>query len=130
MSNACRSLAGTSAAISTVAGGIAATAGDAGLLTGVTKYCTHPASLAAERIGGTKNPDVERIIAIRPDVVLANEEENREPDLTALRAAGLTPLAPPFAVRTGWTVELADPWGNVRSAPAKTTSTAKHKNQP
>jgi predicted enzyme related to lactoylglutathione lyase len=31
----------------------------------------------------------------------------------ALRAAGLTPLAPPFAVRTGWTVEVADPWGNV-----------------
>ncbi|MBV9355253.1 MAG: VOC family protein [Chloroflexi bacterium] len=31
----------------------------------------------------------------------------------ALRAAGLTPLAPPFAVRTGWTVEIADPWGNV-----------------
>ncbi len=60
-----------------------------GLLAGVTRYCTRPAGLAAERIGGTKNPDVERIIAIRPDVVLANEEENREPDLAALRAAGL-----------------------------------------
>jgi ABC-type Fe3+-hydroxamate transport system substrate-binding protein len=67
----------------------AVAASDPGLLTGVTKYCTHPGSLAAERIGGTKNPDVERIIAIRPDVVLANEEENREPDLAALRAAGL-----------------------------------------
>jgi predicted enzyme related to lactoylglutathione lyase len=31
----------------------------------------------------------------------------------ALRAAGITPLALPFAVRTGWTVEIADPWGNV-----------------
>jgi ABC-type Fe3+-hydroxamate transport system substrate-binding protein len=62
---------------------------DPGLLAGVTKYCTHPGSLAAERIGGTKNPDVDRIVAIRPDVVLANEEENREPDLSALRAAGL-----------------------------------------
>ena len=30
-----------------------------------------------------------------------------------LRAAGVVPLGPPFAVRTGWTVELADPWGNV-----------------
>jgi ABC-type Fe3+-hydroxamate transport system substrate-binding protein len=62
---------------------------DAGLLAAVTKYCTHPPGLAAERVGGTKNPDVRRIIALRPDVVLANEEENRESDLAALRAAGI-----------------------------------------
>ena len=62
---------------------------DAGLLAAATKYCTHPAWLPAERIGGTKNPDVARIIEIAPDVVLANEEENRVPDLDRLRAAGL-----------------------------------------
>jgi ABC-type Fe3+-hydroxamate transport system substrate-binding protein len=67
----------------------AVAASDDRLLAGATKYCTHPDSLAVERIGGTKNPDVERIVAIRPDVVLANEEENREPDLGALREAGL-----------------------------------------
>jgi ABC-type Fe3+-hydroxamate transport system substrate-binding protein len=60
-----------------------------GLLTGVTKWCTHPADLAAERVGGTKNPDVARITALAPDLVLANEEENREADLSALRGAGL-----------------------------------------
>ncbi len=38
---------------------------------------------------GTKNPDVERIVALRPDLVLANAEENRLPDLDALRAAGV-----------------------------------------
>jgi ABC-type Fe3+-hydroxamate transport system substrate-binding protein len=49
-----------------------------GPLAGVTGWCTHPASLpGAERIGGTKNPDTARITALRPDVVLANEEENR-----------------------------------------------------
>ncbi len=62
---------------------------DPGLLAGVTKYCSHPPGLAAERIGGTKNPDVARIVALGPDLVLANEEENREPDLAALRAAGI-----------------------------------------
>ena len=41
------------------------------------------------RIGGTKNPDVARILALGPDVVLANEEENRQPDLDAIRAAGV-----------------------------------------
>ncbi|WP_395298506.1 helical backbone metal receptor [Kitasatospora hibisci] len=59
------------------------------LLVGATDWCTHPAGLAATRIGGTKNPDVRRIAALAPDLVLANDEENRRPDLDALRAAGL-----------------------------------------
>ena len=60
-----------------------------GLLVGATKWCTHPADLAVCRVGGTKNPDIEAIAALAPDVVLANEEENRQADLDALRAAGL-----------------------------------------
>lgn len=59
------------------------------LLVGVTDWCTHPPGLDAARIGGTKNPDVPRIVALGPDLVLANEEENRAADLDALRAAGL-----------------------------------------
>ncbi|CAM5694349.1 VOC family protein [Streptomyces aurantiogriseus] len=30
-----------------------------------------------------------------------------------LAGAGVTPLDEPFSVATGWTVEVADPWGNV-----------------
>ena len=63
-----------------------------GLLVGVTDWCTHPAGLDAARIGGTKNPDVAAITALRPDLVIANEEENRAPDLAALRAAGVDVL--------------------------------------
>ncbi|WEH32607.1 helical backbone metal receptor [Streptomyces sp. AM 4-1-1] len=63
-----------------------------GLLVGVTDWCTRPAGLTAARIGGTKNPDLAAVVALRPDLVLANEEENREPDLAALRAAGLDVL--------------------------------------
>ncbi|MFE0191250.1 helical backbone metal receptor [Streptomyces sp. NPDC058989] len=62
------------------------------LLVGVTDWCSHPAGLAAARIGGTKNPDARRITALAPDLVLANEEENRPQDLAALRAAGLDVL--------------------------------------
>ncbi|MGW0957992.1 helical backbone metal receptor [Streptomyces gelaticus] len=65
---------------------VAATA--PGLLAGVTDWCTHPGGLAAARIGGTKNPDVAAVLALRPDLVVANEEENRGADLAALRAAG------------------------------------------
>jgi ABC-type Fe3+-hydroxamate transport system substrate-binding protein len=60
-----------------------------GLLVGVTDWCTRPADLAAARIGGTKNPDVAAVTALAPDLVIANEEENRAQDLDALRAAGL-----------------------------------------
>jgi ABC-type Fe3+-hydroxamate transport system substrate-binding protein len=60
-----------------------------GLLTGATDWCIQPADLAVRRIGGTKNPDVAQIVAMRPDIVLANEEENRESDLDAIRAAGV-----------------------------------------
>lgn len=66
---------------------VAATAPE--LLVGVTDWCTHPADLSAARVGGTKNPRVEEVIALEPDVVLANEEENRRADIEALRSAGL-----------------------------------------
>ncbi|MGW6913824.1 helical backbone metal receptor [Kitasatospora sp. NPDC054939] len=67
----------------------AVAASSPGLLTGATDWCSHPAGLAVERIGGTKNPDTARIAALAPDLVLANAEENRALDLDALRAAGL-----------------------------------------
>lgn len=60
-----------------------------GLVAGATDWCTHPAALEAERIGGTKNPDLARVAALRPDLVLANEEENRAADLAGLRDAGI-----------------------------------------
>src|SRR5215468_7578843 len=60
-----------------------------GLLVGATDWCTHPEGLDVPRIGGTKNPRVDDVVALRPDLVLANEEENRAPDIAALRAAGL-----------------------------------------
>ncbi|WP_236654445.1 helical backbone metal receptor [Streptacidiphilus anmyonensis] len=60
-----------------------------GLLVGATDWCTHPVDLDVVRIRGTKNPDTARIAALRPDLVVANEEENRPADLDALRQAGL-----------------------------------------
>ncbi len=69
---------------------VAATAPE--ILVGVTDWCTHPADLAAVRVGGTKNPRVDDVIALRPDVVLVNTEENRQPDIEAMRAQGATLL--------------------------------------
>ena len=60
-------------------------------LVGRTKFCVHPADRvgAIEKVGGTKNPKLQRIIELAPDLVLLNEEENRREDAEALRAAGL-----------------------------------------
>lgn len=65
--------------------------GAAARLIGVTRYCTEPAAVVAAlpRLGGTKNPDVEAIVALRPDLVLVNSEENRREDFAALEEQGV-----------------------------------------
>ncbi|MFI6045404.1 helical backbone metal receptor [Nocardia sp. NPDC051321] len=59
------------------------------VLVAATEWCTQPADLAVERVRGTKNPQVRRIIELAPDLVLCNMEENRRIDVDRLRAAGI-----------------------------------------
>ena len=66
---------------------LAASAGDR--LVGATDWCTHPADLDVARVRGTKNPDLAAIRALSPDLVVANQEENRELDVRRLREAGV-----------------------------------------
>lgn len=58
---------------------------------GVTDWCVHPAREVAKlpKLGGTKNPDLAAAIALAPDLVIANQEENRRRDVERLEAAGL-----------------------------------------
>src|SRR3954471_9276354 len=59
---------------------------------GATDWCTHPADLdetIEARVRGTKNPNLETIRELRPDVVIANHEENRELDVRRLRESGV-----------------------------------------
>ena len=60
-------------------------------LLGRTDYCIYPADKVEHvpSIGGTKNPDIARIIQMNPGLVFANYEENRKEDVEALRAAGI-----------------------------------------
>jgi ABC-type hemin transport system substrate-binding protein len=59
------------------------------VLVGATDYCTHPVDLDVPRVGGSKYPDVAAVLAVRPDLVLTNQEENRREDVTTLREAGV-----------------------------------------
>jgi ABC-type Fe3+-hydroxamate transport system substrate-binding protein len=60
-----------------------------GLVVGATDWCSHPPDLGAVRVGGTKNPRIADIVALAPDLVIANDEENRAADIDALAAHGL-----------------------------------------
>lgn len=61
-------------------------------LVGVTDYCPivpPPASGSVARIGGTKSPRLDDIVALRPDLVIANQEENSRSVVEDLEARGL-----------------------------------------
>ena len=59
------------------------------LLVGATDWCVEPPGLDVLRVGGTKYPDLVRVRAAAPDLVLANAEENRREDVEVLRSAGV-----------------------------------------
>lgn len=71
---------------------------------GVTEWCVHPVDGVAPlpKLGGTKNPDVPALLALAPDLVIANREENRQRDVERLEAAGVPIwLTYPRTVREG-----------------------------
>jgi len=52
----------------------------------VTRFCEQPGLRA---VGGTKNPDIDAIVELAPELIVMNDEENRVEDADALRAAGM-----------------------------------------
>lgn len=58
---------------------------------GITDYCTRPAEQLTQitRVGGPKTPHVEVIRDLKPDVVIANQEETDKAFVEALAEAGL-----------------------------------------
>jgi len=94
-------------------------------LVAITKYCIYPADgvAAIETVGGTKDPDVERIVALAPDVVLVNEEENRREDAEALEAAGLC-LANSFPKTARDTAAMVRDYGRVLEVPERAEAIA------
>ncbi len=81
------------------------------VVVGVTDYCAYPAEKVVNlpHVGGPKNPRVEDILALKPDLVIANREENSRAGVEALAAAGVTVwLTAPASVRAAindlWTL--------------------------
>jgi ABC-type Fe3+-hydroxamate transport system substrate-binding protein len=51
-----------------------------------TRFCEQP---GVPQVGGTKNPDIDAIVALHPDVVVLDREENRREDHDELTARGV-----------------------------------------
>ncbi len=74
---------------------------------GVTDYCRPPE--ARPSVGGTRAPDIERILALAPELVIANQEENARRSVEQMRSAGLRlwltfPKSTADAIQVLWTV--------------------------
>ena len=54
---------------------------------GITKFCIHPKEQWRKktRIGGTKTVDFDKVRALRPDLIIANKEENTQSDIESLQ---------------------------------------------
>jgi ABC-type Fe3+-hydroxamate transport system substrate-binding protein len=104
-------------------------------LVGATDYCTHPAGLDVRRVGGSKYPDVDAVLELAPDLVIANSEENRPEDVDRLRANGTNvwvteaPKTVPMALESlqrlfalawdlepDWLVQAEDLWRDTKPA--------------
>ncbi len=57
-------------------------------LIGVTKFCVHPENIRTEKtvVGGTKTIKLDKIVALRPDLIICNKEENTEEIITQLES--------------------------------------------
>lgn len=55
---------------------------------GITKFCIHPSEWfrSKNRVGGTKNVNIEKVKALQPDLIIGNKEENSKEDIEALKS--------------------------------------------
>lgn len=57
-------------------------------IVGITNFCVDPPNLhrTADRVGGTKDPNLTRIAELNPTHIILNQEENRQVDIDVLKA--------------------------------------------
>lgn len=55
-------------------------------LIGITKFCIHPLEMhqKIDKVGGTKNLNIDKIRALKPDLIIGNKEENEKSQIELL----------------------------------------------
>jgi ABC-type Fe3+-hydroxamate transport system substrate-binding protein len=56
-------------------------------MVGITKFCIHPHVMfkSIDRVGGTKTLNIEKIRALKPDLIIGNKEENEQSQILELQ---------------------------------------------
>lgn len=93
-------------------------------LVGITDFCPQPASDdgALPTVGGTHDPSIERILALKPDLILANQEENDRDTIEKLERAGLRVWVS-FPCSIDQSIEML--WALLRIIPSESQATNK-----
>ena len=65
---------------------------------GITDFCIFPPNLNRPRLGGTKNPKIDEIRALKPDVVYMNYEENLRKHADAISEFARVEVSEPKSV--------------------------------
>ncbi len=86
--------------------------GAADRIVGRTRYCVAPAEAlgSVPEVGGTKDADLRKIVELKPDLIVANKEENTRTDILELEALGfrvLVSFPQTVAAGLGHTARLA-----------------------
>ncbi|NRR92750.1 ABC transporter substrate-binding protein [Winogradskyella undariae] len=93
-----------------------------GFIVGVTKFCVHPNHLRMSKmvVGGTKEINIEKIKALRPDIILCNKEENTKEMIEEL--TGIAPIHVSDVYNLEDSFELINMYGDIFEI-ERTTST-------
>lgn len=88
---------------------------------GITKFCIHPNEWfkTKNRVGGTKTVDFEKVSALKPDLIIANKEENTQSEIEALQKL--------YPVYTSDINNLEDSFNMIASIGELTNTSAKAK---
>lgn len=96
-------------------------------IVGVTDYCIHPKELVERiaRVGGTKNPDLEKMREVKPDLVIANTDEQRAETLKELETGPWDLLV----TETDSLQEIVDTWDALGAATGKVEQAAQKRGE-
>ncbi|WP_055435860.1 ABC transporter substrate-binding protein [Lacinutrix algicola] len=82
-------------------------------IVGLTKFCIHPIQLKTTEkvVGGTKQINLDKIKALKPDIILCNKEENTKEIVEACESICITHVSDIFTVEDS--LELIKQYGEI-----------------
>lgn len=91
-------------------------------IVGVTKFCVHPKHLRMSKavIGGTKQINIEKIRALKPDIILCNKEENTKAIIESLDSMALIHISDIYNLEDCF--ELIKMYGEIFKVKEKATA--------